>query len=256
MWLAEEDRYGFRSSLFFLASPLPRPHWQDSFYSYDDRVAFEGHTIALREVMSAVASRGWDVGLHGASRSSADPDLLSTEKLLVERASGHPVLTTRQHHLYFDARYTPYYQELAGLKADSTLGSNISSGFRCGTCFPFFLYDLYTERQLDVLEAPLIVQDVALFNQLGMNEDLALSHCLDLMQTVASVNGVLTILWHNDLHKSNPRFSTYSRLLRAASELGAWGCSLRGLNDWWRDRLHRAGSAEGGMPAAARSQSL
>lgn len=237
IWLAEEEKHGFRSSLFFLASPLPAPHWKDSFYSYDDRVTFEGRRARLRDVMAEIANRGWDVGLHGASRSSESAALLASEKALVERASGTPVVSTRQHHLFFDTRYTPHYQHMASIQADSTIGSNIAPGFRCGTCFPYFLFDLYTDRPLDVLEAPLVIQDVALFNQLDMDESLALAHCIELMEEVANVNGVLTVLWHNDVDQTSPRFRVYSELLRIAADCGAWGCSLADLNGWWRSRL-------------------
>jgi hypothetical protein len=244
IWLDEEEKHGFKSSLFFLASPLPAPHWQDSFYSYDDRVSYRGSKQRLRDVMRDIVARGWDVGLHGSSRSSFDPAILQAERNIVSAACGAEVITTRQHHLFYDVRYTPFYHEKAGIQADTTLGSNIAAGFRCGTCFPFFMYDIAAERPLNVLQVPLIVQDVALFNQLGMNEELAVSHTKELMNRVAEVGGVMTLLWHNDMQASNPRFRAYQRILGAAAEMRAWGCSLRQLNEWWRSRpTGRTGAA-------------
>jgi hypothetical protein len=249
-WMDAEDRHGFKSSLFFLASPLPKPHWQDSFYSYNDRVSYRGSRLPLREVMRDIVAQGWDVGLHGASRSSSDASLLREERDIVSEACGAAVVTTRQHHLLYDIRYTPLYHERAGLRADTTMGSNISTGFRCGTCFPFFMYDVAADRPLDVVEVPLTVQDVALFNQMCMSDDLAVSHCVQLMNRVARVGGVMTLLWHNDVQSSNPRFRVYQRLLQAASEMGAWGCSLRQLDQWWRAR------AEGARAICPESETL
>jgi hypothetical protein len=235
-WMDEEEKHGFRSSFFFFAQPLPQPDWQDSFDSYEDRVAFDGSRLKIRAAMREIASRGWDVGLHASSRSHTSARLLAHERRIVGEACGDEVLTARQHHLFFDARCTPLCQAEAGLQADSTLGSNIRPCFRCGTGMPFFWYDLVDDRELDVLQAPLIIQDVALFNTLQMDVDTAVRHCVGILRETARLGGALTLLWHNNYYEHSPAFLVYRVLLEEAARLGAWGCSLRELSHWWRKR--------------------
>jgi peptidoglycan/xylan/chitin deacetylase (PgdA/CDA1 family) len=235
-WLDEEARYGFRSSFFFFAGDPPARNWRDAFYRQYDQVAFEGYKRPISSVMKVMADRGWDVGLHGSSLSWSDPELLRKERAGVETAIGRTVRTIRQHHLLFDIRYTPAFHRQAGFEADSTLGSNASVGFRCGTCYPFKIYDLWADCELDLLEAPLIVQEAALLKQESYDESRAYERCRELMERIASINGVLTLLWHNNVARSSPEFRVYSALLAHAERLGAWGCSLVQLNDWWRRR--------------------
>jgi hypothetical protein len=236
-WLDEEARYGFQSSFFFFAGHPPVRRWRDAFYRQHDEVIFEGRKYSVSNVMKMMADRGWDVGLHGSSLSWRDAELLRKERASVEAAIGRTVRTIRQHHLLFDIRCTPAFQREAGFEADSTLGSNATVGFRCGTCYPFRAYDLSADCELDLLEVPLIAQEAALFRQQGYDESRAYERCRELMQLVASLNGALTLLWHNYWARTSKEFRVYSALLAEARRLGAWGCSLVQLNDWWRRRI-------------------
>ena len=235
-WMAEEDKHGFKSSFFFFGQPLPQPTWEDGFYRYGDRVPFDGRNMPIRQVMREIASSGWDVGLHGSSRSHLSGQLLAEERRLVQEACGREVSTTRQHYLYFDARLTPGYQAAAGLKADSTLGSNLGLAYRCATGMPFYWYDIIDDRELDILECPLIVQDVALFDASQLDADMAIRRCVHALRQAARVEGAITVLWHNNHHPSAAASVVYRVLLEEASHLGAWGCSLRQLSGWWRQR--------------------
>jgi hypothetical protein len=170
IWLEAEGQYNFRSSFFFLPDRPALETWEDPFYRHSDRIMFEGRRVPVHEVMRALAERGWDVGLHGASASSQDAKRLAAERRSIEHATGRLATTVRQHHLFFDIRHTPHSQTKAGLQADTSLGSNRSIGFRCGTCFPFRLYDSAADAPLDLLEAPLIIQDCALFPLAQLNQ--------------------------------------------------------------------------------------
>jgi hypothetical protein len=46
----------------------------------------------------------------------------------------------------------------------------------------------------------------------------------------------LTLLWHNDYFPNDPPFRAYAKILQKAAEMGAWGCSLKDINNWWRSR--------------------
>lgn len=235
-WLEAEEKHGFRSTFFFMADPIPDPTWEDARYHYEDEVVFEGRRRTVRTVIRILRERGWEIGLHGSSRSHLSSDLLRGEKKSLERAADAEVTSVRQHHLFCDVRHTPRAQAEAGFVADSTIGSNMEVGFRCGTGLPFQFYDLHDERELDLVEVPLVVQDVALSRNCARDAELMVRTCSELMDRVAEVGGAMTLLWHNIWEQGSPEHLCYLEVLSEAAARGAWGCSVGNLAKWWRDR--------------------
>lgn len=235
-WLEVEQRHGFKSTFMFFGTPLPCPHWEDAFYQYSDRIDFEGRRVTIGEAMQRLSAAGWDVGLHGSCLSHTNSNLLRRERQSVEEVIGASVTSTRQHHLLCDVRKTPYAHSEAGLLTDSTFGSNVNTEFRCGTCLPFFMYDRVRDEPLPVLQIPLVIQDCPLTENLAGDEELMFRRCLELMDRVEEVGGVLTLLWHNQHRADTPVFRCYARVLAEAAKRDAWGCSMKQLDDWWRNR--------------------
>lgn len=238
-WMETEARHGFTSSFFFFGQPLPHPVYEDAFYRYGDTARFEGRRMEIGDIIRAVAASGWDVGLHGSRRAHLEVDVLRREKEQLEAASGREVRTARQHHLTFDVTTTPILYDAVGLAADSSLGSNQTSDFRCGTGLPFFYFDRRSRQSLNLLSVPLIVQDVALFRVQQMDAELAVRHVTELMQDTAARRAALTLLWHNSVTADSPEAWAYRRILEEASGLGAWGCSVAEIDRWWRQRAQR-----------------
>ena len=69
-------------------------------------------------------------------------------------------------------------------------------------------------------ECSLIIQDVALFRGLQMDVDTAIRHCVEIMESVATLGGAMTVLWHNNYRASSPEFRSYQLLLQEAARLG------------------------------------
>ena len=233
-WMEEEGKHGFKSSYLFMADPKAAPTWEDGYYRYGDRIDFEGKRRTVGEAMRLIAERGWDVGLHASCEAHVSAELLAAEKAAVEVASGVPCTSVRQHHLMFDIRSTPRAQADAGLTADSTVGSNTETVFRCGTGLPFPMWDVEADEALPILQIPLVVQDIALMEAMAGDVDLAVGRCVELMERVARVGGALTLLWHNHFRPGSPEHRCYAAVLEEAAARGAWGCSMRDLEARWR----------------------
>ncbi len=235
-WLEVEDRFGFRSTCHFFADTIATRTWDDVFYRYDDTVIYDGKKCPIGEVVGRIADAGWDVGLHGSHRAHFDEGILQAELESVEAAARCNVVSARQHHLTYDIRTTPIIQERVGLRIDSSLGSNIDIGFRCGTGMPFRMYDLVGDRPLDLIQIPLVVQDNPLAALSANDEKLMVARCVELMERVARVGGAITLLWHNQHRPGSLMFRVYERVLEEAAQRGAWGCSMSQLNSWCRDQ--------------------
>jgi peptidoglycan/xylan/chitin deacetylase (PgdA/CDA1 family) len=243
-WLKLEDRHGFKSTFFFFPESVSDTHVYDCRYAYDDPAVFDGRRMKVRDLMNEIARAGWDIGLHGSYHSALRSGLLAGQRQQVESVIGRPVTGTRQHWLHYDVRVTPRLQAEAGLTADSTQGFNRNVGFRAGTAFPYPCWDFERDAALPVLEIPQHVMDGALFtaNALEYDVDLAVRHCVQLLDQVESVGGCLTLSWHPNVIQYPNYWASYEAVLAEAARRGAWGCSMGELYRWWTDRSARVAS--------------
>jgi hypothetical protein len=162
-------------------------------------------------------------------------DTLVDQKSQIEAVLGHRISSVRHHHLHFDIRHTPPIHQAAGFHYDCSVGFNDGVGFRNGTCWPWWLMDLSVHRPTTVLELPLIIQDKCLLkNAAGGDPSLALDVADRLIEQVAGVGGVLTVLWHPSLVRDPVSMSLYEQLLLRLQRAGAWFGTVDQVGSHWR----------------------
>lgn len=113
-------------------------------------------------VIQLALDRGYKIGLHPSYNAHTNQALLQEEKNRLEQISGLEIIHSRQHFLHFDQRKTLSLLENVGLQSDATFGYQDTIGFRCGTGFPYLLYNLEKERASSIKEIPMVVMDTAL----------------------------------------------------------------------------------------------
>ena len=99
----------------------------------------------------------------------------------------------------FDTAKTTGILEKSGIKYDTSLGFAECTGFRRGTCHPFYLYDFEQNKTSTVLEIPLIVMDTTLRNKkyMGFAPEKTREDIFKLVDEVKKFNGIFSLLWHN-----------------------------------------------------------
>jgi len=120
---------------------------------------------AAEEIIKMAKNRGYAVGLHPSYNAGFEADRFSAEQKKLANVSNQAVINNRQHWLRWSWRKTPYLFEKNGILTDSTMGYNRYLGFRCGTGFPYQLYDfknkkafLWTEHPMAFMESSAIHQ--------------------------------------------------------------------------------------------------
>jgi hypothetical protein len=242
--LVIERESGVTSSYFFAVYPPPRMSPYDCVYASRDLCLFHGRRRRVGDVIREIAAEGFDVGLHGSFSSALDGTALRDEKEALEAVIGRPIHTTRQHFLHWDVRRTPVLQDEAGFAADTTLGFNRNVGFRAGTSLPFHMFDLATGRRLRLLEVPLVVQEGALVvapHGLDVAPAIARSIVARIIDAVAEVQGVVTLLFHPHSLVRSDVADLYRWCLDCVRDRGAWLTSLSEIEKWWRLRELRLG---------------
>lgn len=218
-----EEGVGARSSFFFLATDADIRRFR---YDIED----------LEEDLGRIVDRGWEVGLHGGYYAYNNLGEIQREKDRLERVLGRDVIGYRNHYLRFSIPNTWKDLEKAGFKYDSTLGYPDAVGFRNGMCHPFQPVDLNNKDQiLDILEIPLVIMDGTLFDSVKSYAE-AWSMTKEVIDTVESCQGVLTINWHSNNFSCSFRESwirLYESILKYCQIKNAWMVSGEEIQRWW-----------------------
>jgi peptidoglycan/xylan/chitin deacetylase (PgdA/CDA1 family) len=240
-WLKIEDEYGYKSTFFFFPPDVGSPHYDDCAYKFKDTIVFDGIKMSVEDMAKQIDRNGWEVGLHGSYNSAISLKLLKSQRQQISDAVQKEIYSTRQHFLRYDPAVTPSLHSQAGFRSDSTQGYNFSVGFRAGTSFPYWAWDHQNKEELPLLEIPLSIMDCSLFNPnvFQYDEDKAIQHCIQIMDSVEDVGGCLTLNWHPNYLNRESWWNVYKTLLKEAHRRNAWGCSISELSDWWTSREKR-----------------
>jgi hypothetical protein len=231
--LEMEKDVGAVSSFYFLQEKSPvrildRKTWRHLGRRYD------WHAPDIVRLMRSLEGQGWEVGLHGSFESFADGEKIHQEKSELEQILGETVKGIRQHNLNLAIPATWLYHERELFLYDSTLGSNKCTGFRWGTSHAFRPFFLHEKRPINVLEIPLIIEDIPFFRCPDPWRDFLL-----LFHKTSQYHGILTLLWHpavlNPLEY--PHWcGAYKKILEYSKEKNAWITNGREIARWWHKR--------------------
>jgi len=176
---------GLQSAFYWKASPFgPR----DSGY--------DPGQPKVQRVIDSLRESGFELGVHPGYDTFGDRPALVSEVhylrqvLRVESPGG------RQHYL----RWSPdtwLDWEACGLSYDSSLGYADRFGFRAGTAFPYRPWSFQNNRELNLIEVPLVLMDCTPVKYMRLSRSEGLKRIRKVAQRVAHTGGVFTLLWHN-----------------------------------------------------------
>ncbi|WP_456469180.1 polysaccharide deacetylase family protein [Archaeoglobus sp.] len=228
-----ERELGVRSTFFFLNEDAKVNLFDVKTWRHYGR-RFDIKEPKVVDVIKRLSSEGWEVGLHGSFHSFKDLSKLRREKEVLEEVLSEKVCGNRQHNLNLSIPETWRYHEEIGLVYDTTLGFNNCVGFRWGTSFPFHPLDGESGRVLELLEIPLVVEDIALFSY-----EKPWREFLSVAGEVEKCNGTLTVLWHHAVF-SDMDFpgwgEMYRKIVEHCAERDAWVATGCEIAKWWKKR--------------------
>jgi len=197
-----------------LADPYDTYEWLESvhaahglkaryFFLLSDRGPYDRPVDWRQPGMRALVQRlsqSADVGIHPgvASHEAGDAERLKAEINRMEGLSNAPVQHARQHYLLQRVPSTWRRLESAGIQHDHSLGYADHIGFRAGMSRPFRAFDVKANRTMDLTIHPVSAMDATLNRYMKLTPDQALDALEQLAQNVKAVDGVLTLLWHNE----------------------------------------------------------
>ena len=143
-------------------------------------------------------SEEYKIGLHPSYKSKMDLNILRKEYKMLSSIISKPVTHSRQHFLLL--RFPDTYRNLidTGIENDYSMGFADHTGFRAGTCTPFYFYDLEKEHVTGLKIWPFMMMDRTLMKYMGLNQEESRRKITALIDTVVQSGGTFISLWHND----------------------------------------------------------
>lgn len=219
--IALDESYGVEASWVL----IPRKaHFRDANYELDDIV---GLVDRLRGDV--------DIAVHG-SYSSLLPSSNLEEEYDRMRRLGLTVSGGRQHWLRYNGIELFRVLERCGATWDSSAAYSDRVGFRHGFATPFWLYDPFARRSLEVLQVPLVLMDMAIDGLARAGGDW-FKESEAVLAELENVRGAaVSVLWHDTVFNGtqiHPPIVDYYRTL--LERRYRWK-SLSALADEWCKR--------------------
>jgi len=171
-----ENEFNVKSTFFFLAIK------KDTQPRYNVK--------RLNKELQKLNECGWEIGLHTGVDSYNSYPGIRKEIEKIENTSGKKIKGVRSHLLKFDEQKTWPALEKNNILYDSTLGYSHDIGFRCGICHPFNAFDFNENKELNLIEIPMVFMDNIL-----ERED-AEEKIDKIIKIVKKYNGLITFIWH------------------------------------------------------------
>ena len=155
------------------------------------------NTPAMKTLIRKI-NESTEIGIHPSFSSNKSLKKMLSEKERLEFIIGKKIQKSRQH--YLKIRFPNTYLNLvkAGITEDYSMGFPEKTGFRAGTCKPFYFYDLKNEVITNLKIYPVTCMEATFLYYEKISPENAMKKILDLMKTVHTYSGTFVPIWHNE----------------------------------------------------------
>ena len=108
----------------------------------------------------------------------------------------------------------------AGITEDYTMGHASQTGFRAGTCTPFYFYDLAEEKTTNLKVVPFQVMDVTMRDYMKLSPEETEREIEQLMDEVKKAGGTFVSIWHNETVTDSDRWKGYRAVFEKMNQTG------------------------------------
>lgn len=154
----------------------------------------------------------YPVGIHPSWNSNRKENVMKQEVQTLTTIAGKPVLASRQHYIKFTLPHTYRMLLQQGIRFDFSMGYGSINGFRASVAMPFYWYDLEQEQQTELLLFPFCFMDANAYYEQNNTAQEALAEMKSLYQSVEAVNGLFSMVWHNNFVGTDPVFTGWKEV--------------------------------------------
>ena len=179
-------KYNLSTLFFFLLSEYGR---------YDATISFSSRK--LQNTIQHI-STFCDIGVHASFQSIKYPKKITSEITKLSNFLSKKITFSRQHYIVLNIPKN--YQNLIknNIEHDYSMGYPSLPGFRAGTSYNYYFFDLSINQSTLLLIHPFCVMDVTFLDYMKLNADEALDVIKKNIDEVKKVNGNFISIWHNE----------------------------------------------------------
>ena len=185
----------------------------------------------LYSIVNKLIESGSEVGLHGGHTAYKSLVVMQSQLRELQRNIGLKRVGYRNHFLKLNLKSFEL-MESAGFRTDSTLGFAETTGFRNGMAHPFRPYNHQNDSFFRLVEIPLIMMDQTLYKYMNLSSAETLDMAKKMIEKVAKVSGVFTLLWHNT-NFNGRKLEDFEQIVDSMISDKAWFCTANELVDWY-----------------------
>lgn len=204
--MEKSEQIGVVSNFYFIPN--------NTSIRYDFRYRLDSNFV--KRVVTNILKKGHTIGVHYSYNSSIlnkisyEINRLRSKLQLPENY----LMGGRMHYLRLDFLHTYRQLEKVNQEYDNTLTFFESGGFRAGTSFDYYPFDIYTLRKLEIKIKPLVVMDDSLlYYSNPKNYDHVLNVVKNYVDRCYEVGGTFSLLWHNSNFYNDELFDLYDRII-------------------------------------------
>lgn len=150
-------------------------------------------------MLGRVKGESHEIGYHSGYEAGGNPDQLRAEYGKLCNRVGKSIKVHRSHYLRYKEGVTFAELEKLGVLIDSSVAWAEQTGFRAQTCHPYPLFDISSNRSLNVIEVPLSVMDTQPFGYMKLDVEGAILNATDVLHTVMRHGGVMVWNFHHHI---------------------------------------------------------
>jgi hypothetical protein len=138
------------------------------------------------------------VGIHASYQSLKSPKKLHKEINRLQSILNQDVTLNRQHFLCLNIPENYKYLIQHNIKNDYSMGFPSLPGFRAGTSYSFYFFDLKNNESTDLKIHPFSIMDATLNYYMQLNPHDSLEVIKNIIDEIKQVNGTFISIWHNE----------------------------------------------------------
>lgn len=154
----------------------------------------------MAEIISNIGLLNGEIGLHSSYEAGYDASLFQRERAQLENRIKMNVVSHRHHYLRYNEIKGLDVAINSGILVDSTLGWAHSTGYRTGTTFPHFTYDLNKNTTSPLLELPLMLMDMQFSKYMGMSTSDGFHFAKRQVDEAVSTGGLVVWNFHHHIY--------------------------------------------------------
>lgn len=183
-------KYKIKNKFYFLV--------HNTSLRYDYR--YDINAQLIQSLIKKLFYNGHEIGIHYSYNASVKNTINKEWKKLktICKKYNIEILGGRMHYLRIKFLESLRQMELSNQRYDNTITFFETGGFRCGTCFSYFPYDIFEKRKIKVEVRPLILMEGSVFGYSSINNyNEAFKYIKNFVDNCYDVRGTFSLLWHN-----------------------------------------------------------